>query len=226
MTIGFRDDFAIRKAQVSRYLEVVEQQELATNAQAHVDGQAERLNVLRGGHFLILYNLVESSIRGAVEAIHDRIVTDRVPLQDLTDSIRRDVIRSFKSRCNPDEHRDMTDVPVELVAIALDIDAGYPFSGNIDARKIREIGDIYGFSTVTPRETTRDGADLLTIKSIRNDLAHGIKSYDEVGRDHLVSDLKDLSDRSTAYIEAILIAVERFLVERRFLRPPEPPPAT
>jgi hypothetical protein len=220
MTTGFLQDFLARKTQVARYLEVVEAHERAIDPGRAPAAATEQLNVLRAGQFLILYNLVEASLRGAVEAIHDRIVTERVPLQQLTESIRRDVIRSFKARCDPDQHLHMNDIPIELVAIALDIEAGYPFSGNVDAKKVREIADIYGFDTSTPRESTRDGADLLTVKSLRNDLAHGVKTYDEVGRNYTASDLKELSDRSVAYVEAILTAVDRFLTERRFLRAP------
>lgn len=218
MTAGFLEDFLARKAQVARYLEVVESHERTIEPGRAAAQATEQLNVLRAGQFLILYNLVEASLRGAVEAIHDRIVTERVPLQQLTETIRRDVIRSFKVRCDPDLHLNMNDIPIELVAIALDIEAGYPFAGNVDAKKIREIAYIYGFDTTTPREVTRDGADLLTVKSLRNDLAHGVKTYDEVGRNYTASDLKELSDRSVAYVEAILTAVDRFLSERRFLR--------
>jgi hypothetical protein len=222
MTTGFFADFLARKAQVGRYLEVVETHEQAMEPGKASAAATEQLNVLRAGHFLILYNLVEASLRGAVEAIHDRIVTERVPLQQLTDTIRRDVIRSFKARCDPDKHLNMNDIPIELVAVALDIDAGYPFSGNVDAKKVREMADIYGFDTTTPREVTRDGADLLTVKSLRNDLAHGDKTYDEVGRNYTATDLKGLSDRSIAYVEAILTRVDRFVTERRFLRSPPP----
>ena len=220
MTTGFLVDFLARKAQVARYLEVVEAHERAIEPGEAAAAAAELLTVLRAAPSLVRFTQVGASLRGAVEAIHDRIVTERVPLQRLTDTIRRDVIRSFKARCDPDLHLNMNDIPIELVAIALDIEAGYPFSGNVDAKKVREIADIYGFDTTTAREVTRDGADLLTVKSLRNDLAHGVKTYDEVGRNYTASDLKELGDRSIAYVEAILTAVDRFVTERRFLRAP------
>jgi hypothetical protein len=149
-----------------------------------------------------------------VQEIHDRMRLGKVPFSDLRRSIRREVIKGFKKRCNPDIHLDMMDVPLGLVAASLDVEDH--FSGNVDARHLREIADVYGFSTKSDRSLTHDGAELLTIKNIRNDLAHGLKTYEEVGRDYPIKRLLEISIRSTAYMAAILDNVSVYLDAEEF----------
>jgi len=103
------------------------------------------------------------------------------------------------------------------VAISLDVEDH--FSGNVDARRVREIGALYGFSTDTDKSRTRAGADLLTIKNVRNDLAHGQKTYDEVGRDYTFKELLEISCRSSAYVKAILDNIAVYLDGDGFLEP-------
>lgn len=213
-------DFAIRRDQVLHYLDAVGRAEKGLRRSQKAEDVA-RVNVLRAGTFLILYNLVEASLRASIEAIHDAIVSQAIPFQQLRESIRRDVMRSFKTRLDPDIQKNMVDVPVELVAVALDVTAGYPFSGNVDAKKVREVADIYGFQIIA-NPSDRNGADLLTIKTARNDLAHGLKTYEEVGRDYTTSDIKELSTRALGYVEAVLRGVDGFLAARDFNTPAVP----
>lgn len=213
MTHSFQTEFMDRRNHVKRYLAVVSKTERELQ-KASWKLSEDRLNVLRAGSFLILYNLIEAAARSSIEAIHDKMKLSQVPFQSLRRSIRREVIKGFKKRGNPDIHRDMIDVPVELVAAALDVDD--QFSGNVDARKFREIADIYGFSTASDTRVTHDGAELLTIKNIRNDLAHGLKSYEEVGRDYPIKLLLDIGVRAGAYTAAILNNVARYLDAEEF----------
>jgi hypothetical protein len=220
MTYAFKIEFVSRRNHVKRYLAVVSKTE--KDMQGVIRKLSEdRLNVLRAGSFLILYNLIESTARSAVQEIQDHMQLSKVPFSDLKRSIRREVIKGFKKRGDPDTHQDMADVPLELVAAALDVEEH--FSGNVDARRVREVAAIYGFSTNSNRSLTHDGAELLTIKNIRNDLAHGFKTYEEVGRDYPIKRLLEISIRATAYMAAILDNVSAYLDAEEFR---ELPPAT
>jgi hypothetical protein len=217
MTYAFNIEFASRRNHVKRYLAVVSKTEKDMRGVIRKLSE-DRLNVLRAGSFLILYNLIESTARSAVQEVHDHMQLSKVPFFDLKRSIRREVIKGFKKRGDPDAHQDMVDVPLELVAAALDVEEH--FSGNVDARRLREIAAIYGFSTDSNRSLTHDGAELLTIKNIRNDLAHGVKTYEEVGRDYPIKRLLEISIRATAYMAAILDNVSAYLDAEEFREVP------
>ncbi|WP_192385762.1 MAE_28990/MAE_18760 family HEPN-like nuclease [Mesorhizobium silamurunense] len=84
-------------------------------------------------------------------------------------------------------------------------------SGSVDAKSIRALGKTYGFSCHTDHSRTAGGADLLTIKSNRNDLAHGLKTFEEVGRNYTANELVEISRRSTRFMFEILTNIEAFL---------------
>ena len=173
------------------------------------------LNVLRAGTFLIIYNLMESSMRTAIEAIHDDLIGSRVEFQQLVGPIKKEIVRGFKKHAKPDVQVNMTHVPSELVSAALSIEDH--FNGNVDARLIKKIAETYLFSIETDTKITRGGSMLLTVKNTRNDLAHGLKSYDEIGREYTARDLLEMSIRSAAYIEQILANISDYLDQKMYL---------
>ncbi len=217
MTYTFLQDFEDRKRQVRHYLAVVSKAERETDLGAS-RVQEGRLLTLRAGTFLILYNLVEASTRGAMEAIHDKITASEAPFTLLTASLRSEVIRLFKKEADPATNHTLDDFPSAFVAIALA--QSTKLSGNVDAKAIREMGKCYGFSHQTKNEITRDGSDLVIIKRNRNDLAHGNKTFEEIGRDHAASELLLLARRSMRYMDGILNNVASYLDDELYLENP------
>lgn len=216
MNFAFWDDYHSRRSQVRRYLAVVMWAERKMRIGGGRKMETDRLHVLRAGTFLILYNLVEASARGALDAIYDTMLTNRIRFEDLNAEIRREVVKGFIRNAKPDVHAMMTDVPVEFVAASLD--AEHHFSGNVDARLIRNIAKSYGFSVDTDMARTRGGQDLLTVKNHRNDLAHGAKTYDEVGRNFTARELLEIGLRTMAYVEGILANVRDYLEKGGYLQ--------
>lgn len=218
MTQTFLQDFEQRKRQVRHYLAVV----AAMERQARTGGARTlegRLLVLRAGTFLVLYNLVEASIRAAIEAIHDKITTSNVPFGALVLSLRKESVRWFKKKANPAVHHTFEDFPAAFVAAALILEEQFSLSGSVDSRAIRELGECYGFSSDTS-EPTRKGSDLLSIKRNRNDLAHGLKTYEEVGRDVTATELMLLARRSMRYMGEILKNIDQYLENADYLDRP------
>ena len=205
----FLEDFAHRRSQVRRYLAVVSRTEREVRLNGNRKLDTDRLHVLRAGTFLILYNLVEASARAALEAIHDAMSSERVPFSALNAGIRRVVIKGFKRNADVDKHAEMVDVPVEFVSVSLDIE--YHFSGNVDSRLIGKIAERYGFSSQTEYVMTQGGKDLKSVKDNRNDLAHGLVSYDEIGRKYTTRDLIGVVYRTILYVENILSNVADYL---------------
>lgn len=210
---AFLIDFQERKRHVRNYLAIVSKAERDAGLGANRIKEG-RLLTLRGGAFLVLYNLIEATTRGAIEAIHDGITTEGVRFSSLTVPLRKEAVRLYKKGADPDKHHTHGDFPAAFVAIALaqEID----FSGNVDARLIRDLGESYGFSCQTTGPT-RGGSDLLTVKSNRNDLAHGRKTFEQVGRDYTYVDLLSISGRSMAYMSEILANIDQYMNERCYL---------
>lgn len=208
-------DFEDRRRQVRHYLSIVLGSERATPAGSASFAQERRLLTLRAGTFLLFYNLVEASTRAAIDAIHDRILTDQEPFDKLIPSLRKEAVKRFKKSAKVDAHHNLLPgFPSAFVAVAMAESAD--FSGNVDAKLIRELGKTYGFSAITPPETW-GGSDLLAIKSVRNDLSHGRKTFEEVGRDYPATELLAISRRAMPYVRCILGNVSDYLDNKRYL---------
>jgi len=209
--MSFLPDFYQRRSQAKSYLKTFYRP--GNSAGVVSKQEAERRNILKGGAFLIFYNLVEAAARLSIQAVHDQMKREQVSFEDLKETIRRRVVMSFAKHADSDVHHTMQDVSVEIVRLLTVEDH---FSGNVDAKRLREIFTMYGISTSTDVKRTRNGSDLLTIKTNRNDLAHGNKTYEEVGRGYSDQDLLLIGLRSTRYIEAILLNVESYLKSSDF----------
>jgi hypothetical protein len=210
-------DLDDRKRQVKHYLLVVATVERKLKFGPVSRVQEGRLLTLRAGAFLVLYNLIESSTRAGIEAIHSQIISEGVSLPLLNEKLRKEVIIRFRKSTRMPGNDTAIDFSSAFVALALAQDEGIKISGSVDAKKIRSFGDRYGFSCVTDKIATRDGSDLVEIKQNRNDLAHGLKTYEEVGRDYTSRDLMMLSKRSMAYITAISYNIARYLESAAYL---------
>ena len=127
------------------------------------------LKTLKASGFLLLYNLVESTMRNVIESVFDRLKRDGVSYDQIRPELKKIILKNLKN-ANPDI------ISKHTAAISVDIiTAGFNkeklFSGNIDQRKIRETASEYGFSYETDY-IIGIGNDLLAIKANRNDLAH------------------------------------------------------
>ncbi len=91
-------------------------------------------------------------------------------------------------------------------------------SGNVDARLIRSLGNAYGFSCHTNPTSTWKGSDLVTIKDIRNDLAHGLKTYEDVGKEYPAKELLAITRRSLSFMREITVNIDDFLDNKHYLR--------
>ncbi|MBE9036202.1 MAE_28990/MAE_18760 family HEPN-like nuclease [aff. Roholtiella sp. LEGE 12411] len=159
---------------------------------------------------------IESTMRNAIQTIFDDIGNKDVSFDQLRLEIKKIILQNIKKR-------DVDKLLQEITIISIDImKYGFSrddlFSGNVDAREIKTIAKIYGFSAITDPDT-RDGIDLLSIKKNRNDLAHGFLSFKEVGQNTSAENLVEISERVIKYLRQILENIDEYLVNQQYLDP-------
>jgi hypothetical protein len=59
---------------------------------------------------------------------------------------------------------------------------------------------------------------LLKIKTNRNDLAHGFKSFEEVGKDATAEELLQIKKRVVCYLREILQNIEDYISKQEYLK--------
>lgn len=218
-------DFDERAQEVSKYFFLLKNLEqgsiklsmgnLKKQKIKNIDSELEK--TLKATGFLLLYNLIESTIRNAIESIFDDMVSQSIPFDDLREEVKKTILQNFKNNKSPDRLLNTIN-NIALDIISASFDKGKLFSGNIDARKIKTTAEAYGFSHNTNTRKTQNGNDLLKIKTNRNDLAHGFKSFEEVGKDATADELLQIKKRVICYLREILQNIEEYILKQEYLK--------
>ncbi len=214
-----RTDFQERKDEVLRYLDFVNQldskrfQVVDSNsmnpALDHISLQ-ELLKTLKANSFLLLYNLVESTVKNAIEAIFDRLSRESISYDICRAELQRVVLKNLRAHNIKKIHVELRGIAVDVVAKTFRKET--MFSGNVDAREIRDTAKEFGF--LSP---IANGNELLTVKANRNDLAHGDKTFAAVGADYDVPRLLKIANDIYDYLEEFVTNIENYLNTKAYI---------
>lgn len=177
----------------------------------------ETKKILKANVYLLLYNLVESTVRNTLQAIYDHLETKGVSFHDVRDELQLEVLKNLKRYI---QNKDVVNFNQQINDISKDIvymtfNPSDRFNGNVDAKLVREKVEKMGFSVVA-EAFARDGVDLLSIKSQRNSLAHGELSFCDCGKDLVASDLDDMFERTKAYLAALIQCSEGYIAQELY----------
>ncbi|WP_338506634.1 MAE_28990/MAE_18760 family HEPN-like nuclease [Erwinia aphidicola] len=182
-------------------------------------------HILKANAYIILYNLIEATISNAIEDIHNVFISND---ELCVDSINENLTKvAFQSLNTPNGQVNFSQDRIAKVIFKEWLTAHKKlilanknplFSGNVDAKKIREVAEKYGFSSQTDAESTRNGYNLLPIKKARNDLAHGSESFRNKGRDTSIDVLVEMKDEVFHYLNCILENIQTYLDNQSYLR--------
>ena len=208
--ITLKNDFNDRVAEINTYFSLIDAFILKDARLFFPDNNRQEkasddlLKVLKANSFLLLYNLIEFCIKSAIEEIH--ISMDR-----------NNIFKELKNSLKEDDFTNNIRNISNYIILAC-FDKQKLFSGNVDAKKIKEIATVYGFSTNTDKNKTKDGIKLLTVKTRRNHLAHGHYSFKECGKDYTIQDVKKIKNETIDYLTQILDNVEIYINNKEYLK--------
>jgi MAE_28990/MAE_18760-like HEPN len=216
--LAVQQDFTEREQEVSRYfafLRCFADKEIAFNVQgasrfSPATERDELFKTLKANGFLLLYNLVESTLKNSIEAIFDELKLRSVSFDHCRLEVRKLVLKNLKKRDVDKVIKDVSLISVDVAFATFRKDE--LVSGNVDARLVRELADDYGFAAPKGRS---DG--LLTVKTNRNDLAHGWKSFSEVGRDFDLERLEEIMKEVVDFLRALLASVADYITTQSYL---------
>ena len=170
---------------------------------------------LKANGLLLLYNLVESTMRNAIVAIFDEFKNQAISFDQLKPEIKMIVLQNLKKRSLEEIYLQINQISTDIIIATFN--SKKLFSGNVDARLIKEIAEKYGFSYQTDFAKTKNGQNLVVIKRNRNDLAHGVKSFKEVGQCKTIEDLLKIKDEVIEYLRQILENIKTYLDNQEYL---------
>lgn len=89
--------------------------------------------------FVLLYNLVESTMRSGIQAIFDELKDKKISFDDVNQQVKKIVINNLKDKDNKSTDEILSQVEViSLDIISVTFNSDRLFSGNIDGRKIKK----------------------------------------------------------------------------------------
>ena len=174
------------------------------------------LKILKANAYLLLYNIVESSVRSGILAIYDSIKTDGLSYQRVREELRRTWISNVLTPASDSSTEQVFELLQKIIASEIIIfdPQKLKISGNVDARKVRHISATHGFPHTT--RGVRGGEKLVQVKDQRNSLAHGHKSFVECGRDATLDDLELIKKQVISFVRQILKNIERFIDKKKY----------
>lgn len=181
------------------------------------------LKILKATSFLLIYSLVEATVRDSVESIWDSVYRTHSSPLDLRESLRVTWVGAeFRKKdvfsASASHYRDTACDILNAVALRSPPRVNFKVigaGGNVGKKAIETICSQHGIGFVAPKNT-RGGVDLDDVKGRRNVLAHGEQTFEEVGSLYTVSDLKDIKRRVAAYLRHYVKKVEKYIEEESY----------
>lgn len=189
------DIYSDRIHEANLYLELINNinsgYDKLLNRDGHtIDIGRELKHTLYASTYLILYNIIESTSVAIIDAIHEDIKLNDISENELNDRLYKRLLKQLGNYLSGKAGSDQVgalNMPasksmyIELLNLAHS--KSTIFSGNVDLLKLKVIAEDYGFSTTPLEGEPYDPYDLLVIKSLRNNLAHGSYSFSECGKE-------------------------------------------
>jgi len=209
--IATRYAFETRKNELSLFLDNVDKIEKNT------EFSTDFCNILHSNALLMLYNMIEATVVGGILEIYDAVMSQGYSYRSVSSKIK-DIWFEFKFRqvYDPNAHHNsykkkasqivddiLNDQIIELDRYAINAE------GNLTAQIIRNICTAHGIYFVAPPES-RGGVKIDEITALRNDLAHGAKSFVECGRDFTLTDLKNITNEVEMFLGGFLDGTKEY----------------
>lgn len=182
---------------------------------------ARFLRILKSNFLLMLYNLVEACVISGMMEIYEKLKNNGYNYNELIDEIRilwsnRRISQIYASAGGRATYENAVQKIINQVIdnqpILLDRQT-LPVGGNLDARMIKELCDKHRIRYVA---SDKDGC-LRTVKTKRNNLAHGDESFGDCARDMTLSDLEHIKGEVLFFIKGILDGMKDYYDNQQYL---------
>lgn len=193
---------------------------------------ADSFKAMKAAAFLMLYNIIEAPIIGAVAEVYKAIALDRCKLIDVSQQIRelwidqRFWIAPYDATPSTYRNRAAHLLRQTMDGVTLALDARkLSLGGNVDGEIVRNLCTKHGCKLVVHR-ATRGGAELETVKEQRNDLAHGTKTFAECGQAFGASDIDRIARQCLTFLAGFIRTLDKFVASKGYLANPGKKPSS
>ena len=183
------------------------------------------IRIMKSNFLLMLYNLIESCVKKGFEEIYEVLIAENVSYVQASCALR-DIWSSYEISKAEQDNAVETTYGTRVKAILEQVISSAPItlskkviekmaSGNLDARKIRELFDKHNISFIETNAGEKGW--ILRVKTKRNSLAHGDESFDEAARNLTLEDLNNIRNEVLVFIEDAINGIDSYYSNRLYL---------
>ncbi len=185
---------------------------------------SSKIDTLRSTSYLLLYNLIESTVYNSITTIFDAIKDCRLQYFDTIEEVQKYWLNNIYK--HDDKKRKETIIET-MMKIANQIfnntielaSNEINYGGSLDAQTIFataksmkiSIGNVHRIY-----DENRHGQILIDVKKKRNWLAHGEKSFIEVGSSSTFSQLDEAKKYICDFLNEFITSVEDYITHKHF----------
>ena len=229
----FQQEFNIRKSEIEIYFNFTSDLDnIETYKKSNIklpDNSSMRFSrdlqkVLRSNCYVMLYNLIESTIRNGILEIYDEIHDSELSVNDVSNKIKELWLKRKSLALGKISSTQKFKKSIEILIDEISAGASILFngpslniSGNLDYKSITEISNQYGFhGKITTTNKSLLKTALLNIKQKRNYLAHGNESFTKASELTPMTDLNLYKDEIIQYLSDIVNSICEYLKHEKY----------
>lgn len=226
----FIRDFKIRVDEINEYysfvifidsIETHKREKISIGSFKEFAPKRDLQKILRSNCFLLLYNLVESSIRNGILSVYDSIHDDSLKYDELSERIK-EVWLSHQTR-----QTQLSEISLKKWLKKLMIDVSEDnqlileketinISGNLDYDNVQKIINSYGFFGKFLVDKMDVELALNKVKRERNLLTHGNKTFCQSGEIVTMAELIAVKENVIKYLDELLTNIEVYIDNKRY----------
>ncbi|MCB0515671.1 MAG: MAE_28990/MAE_18760 family HEPN-like nuclease [Chitinophagales bacterium] len=232
--MAIREEFDKRVAEINSFYEILSIIELENpriyaynldkSGEENLAITSSKIDMLRSTAYLLLYNLIESTVYNAVISVFDQISDNQLKYFDIIEEVQKYWLNNLYK--HDDKKRRETiietimNVAIQIFNNAITLASNeINYGGSIDAQTIFktarsmkiDIGNIHRMYN----ENTH-GQTLIDVKQKRNWLAHGEKSFIEVGSSSTFSELEEAKQYVFDFLKEFIVSVENYITNKKY----------
>lgn len=168
--------------------------------------------VLKSSLILMIYNVIEGTISNLLTELFDAIAKRNLKIEVLPNKLQSTIYTYHLKKIGEDSKKlkefsmydDMKICNISYLEISRYLKL---FSGNLDARSIKNISKRVGIDL----PDIIDEPCLLSVKSIRNKLAHGEAKFSNACQDITSVEIEEMCKKVEEYLNKVICEYEHFL---------------
>lgn len=189
------------------------------------------IETIQSSGFLLLYNLIESTMTASIDSIYQTLHHLEIQhhqhnpdlfIFTLKENLRKDLMKQYASIFSIEGIKEISTQKMHFFGTI--INKGYDkknlFNGNIDFAEIDNLSTSrFGFKVKPITGSPFNPQHILTIKTKRNELAHGAFTFNEVSKTLAIGELKSHFDSTIKLLNGVFQSVDYYLANQNYLEP-------